>query len=281
VRFETDLALDLKACEAVAICSKTSQHPELVERSAAAGKAGLCEKLIATDMAGGDRLAAVAANSGVTNMQSFLKRLEPVSYQLRHRLMRVCIHLVRIRHGHGYGRTEDFKQRCYIDPPLAGGGALLDARCTGSCLPESVNATTSRATLQLEVEDSGLAGFSYARHDRRAGRKLRLWAADSSIEVYGTHGMVLVSGVDLALRDTTPSGFIRSYGSGRRKSLALAPRSTRVQGRTVSPSKRAHPRALPGDGATAAGIGGKGARRAADLEGQCGGRGGPAAAVSS
>ena len=36
-------------------------------------------------------------------------------------------------------------------------------------------------------------------------------AADASIELYGTLGTVLVSGVDLASRDITHDGFVRRY----------------------------------------------------------------------
>jgi predicted dehydrogenase len=38
-------------------------------------------------------------------------------------------------------------------------------------------------------------------------------AADTSVELYGTQGTLLVSGVDLASRDITGEGFIRRYVS--------------------------------------------------------------------
>jgi predicted dehydrogenase len=36
-------------------------------------------------------------------------------------------------------------------------------------------------------------------------------AADASIEIYGTEGTLLLSGVDLASRDTRGTGFLRAY----------------------------------------------------------------------
>jgi myo-inositol 2-dehydrogenase / D-chiro-inositol 1-dehydrogenase len=222
VPFELDLSQVLRGCDAVAICSTTAQHPELVERSAAAGKAVLCEKPIATDMAGADRIAAAVARFGILYMQSFPKRLDPVSQHLRElvaggELGR--IHLVRIRHGHGYGLQEDFKSRWYVQQALAGGGALLDEGVHGADLlnwlfglPESVIATTSRATSQLEVEDTGIAVYSYGEGmTAELVASFCFTAADSSIEIYGTRGTALLSGVDLASRDMTPAGFFRTY----------------------------------------------------------------------
>jgi myo-inositol 2-dehydrogenase / D-chiro-inositol 1-dehydrogenase len=225
VRFEPDLKQTLRHCDAVAICSTTIQHPELVELAAAAGKAVLCEKPIAADLAGADRIAAAVARSGILYMQSFPKRLDPVSHRLRDLITTGHlgrIHLVRIRHGHGYGLQDDFRGRWYVDPRLAGGGALLDEGVHGADLlnwlfglPDSVIATTSRATLQLEVEDSGLAVFSYGDGmTAELVSSFAFTAADSSIEIYGTEGTVLVSGVDLASRDITPTGFLRSYRQG-------------------------------------------------------------------
>ena len=225
VRFEPDLKQTLQICDAVAICSTTIQHPELVELAAAAGKAVLCEKPMAADLAGADRIAAAVARSGILYMQSFPKRLDPISHRLRDLITGGelgRIHLVRIRHGHGYGLQDDFRGRWYVDPRLAGGGALLDEGVHGADLlnwlfglPNSVIATTSRATLQLEVEDSGVAVFSYAGGmTAELVSSFSFTAADSSIEIYGTQGTVLVSGVDLASRDITPAGFLRSYREG-------------------------------------------------------------------
>lgn len=222
VPFQPDLTRTLETCDAVAICSQTVQHPKLVELSATAGKAVLCEKPIATDMAGADRIAKAVARTGVMYMQSFPKRLDPISQEVRELVTSGelgRIHLVRIRHGHGYGLQEDFKNRWYVDPILAGGGALLDEGVHGADflnwlfgMPESVIATTSDAVLNLGVEDSGLAVFSYSNGmNAELVASFLFTAADSSIEIYGTSGTLLLSGVDLASRDITTAGFLRSY----------------------------------------------------------------------
>ena len=73
-------------------------------------------------------------------------------------------------------------------------------------LPESVIATISSAVLGLGVEDTGLAVFHWADGlVAELASSFLFAAADSSIEVYGTEGTLLVSGVDLASRDITES----------------------------------------------------------------------------
>ena len=226
------------------MCSETAQHPQLVERAAAAGKAILCEKPIATGLADADRIIAAVDKAGVLFMQSFPKRLDPVSHELR-RLVQAeelgRLHLVRIRHGHFYGLDEDFKHRWYTRPELSGGGALLDEGvhatdllCWLFGLPDSVVATTSSALLGLAVEDSATALYSYAGGmTAEVTASFAFAAADTSIELYGTQGTVLVSGVDLASRDITPGGFLRRYDSAqserRWQEAALIPQFKRGQ----------------------------------------------------
>lgn len=222
VPFEPDLDAAIGVADAVAICCETSRHADLVERAAAAGRAILCEKPLAADLAGADRIARAVGNSGVLFMQSFPKRLDPVSHELRKLVDDGGlgqIHLVRVRHGHGYGLTTDFKTRWYARRALGGGGALLDEGVHGADLlnwlfgrPQSVVATTTAGILGLEVEDGATAIYSYESGMRAELTSSFLFvAADSSIEVYGTKGSALVSAVDLASRDITHDGFMRSY----------------------------------------------------------------------
>lgn len=218
--FVADLEAAIATADAVAICSETSRHAELVERAALAGRAVLCEKPLARNAEEAARMAAAVAQAGVLFMQSFPKRLDPIS----HRLKAIVdggslgrIHQVRIRHGHFYGLAPDFKDRWYVRRALAGGGALLDEGVHGADLlcwffgmPESCIATVSQEVLGLEVEESGTAIFSYADGMTAELTASFLYAAaESSIEVYGTLGTALVAGVDLASRDLTDSGFLK------------------------------------------------------------------------
>jgi predicted dehydrogenase len=222
VPFVQDIGPAVAGVDAVAISSETSRHADLIERAASLGKSILCEKPLATSMADALRIERAVAAAKVLFMQSFPKRLDPVSHELKRMLAEGAlgrIHLVRIRHGHFYGLQEDFKQRWYVERQLAGGGALIDEGVHGADLlcwlfgmPASVIATVSGEVLGLEVEDSATALFAYAGGmTAELTASFLFSAADTSIECYGTRGTVLVSGVDLASRDITSAGYLRSY----------------------------------------------------------------------
>ncbi|MEO8134151.1 MAG: Gfo/Idh/MocA family oxidoreductase [Betaproteobacteria bacterium] len=223
-RYHDDVEALLAHCTAVAICSETVAHPELAARAARHGCALLCEKPLGIDVAACEQIAHTVRESGVTFMQSFPKRFDPVSHYLREQVQAGAlgrITLVRIRHGHHYGLLDDFRTRWYVDPARSGGGALLDEGVHGADLlawlfgmPAGVTAVTSNAALGLAVEDLGIATFMF-----ESGMLAELTAsftfaaADASIELYGTRGTLLVAGVDLASRDITHEGFVRVYRS--------------------------------------------------------------------
>jgi myo-inositol 2-dehydrogenase / D-chiro-inositol 1-dehydrogenase len=220
--FHAELDALLDRSTAVAICSETATHAPLIERAAARRVAILCEKPLGTSLADCERIAAIVGASGVAFMQSFPKRFDPVSHRLRDyvnggELGRLT--LARIRHGHFYGLQPDFRNRWYVDRAKAGGGALLDEGVHGADLlawlfgaPDSVTAIVSDAALGLAVEDLGIALFQFASGlVAELTSSFTFAAADTSIELYGTRGTVLVSGVDLASRDITHEGFLRIF----------------------------------------------------------------------
>ena len=225
LRFEPNLDAAIAAADAVAICSETRQHLPLALKAAAAQRAILCEKPTARSVTEAEAIAGAVAQAGVLFMQSFPKRLDPVSHALRRLVQEGVlgrIHTVRIRHGHYYGLDPDFGQRWYVRRDEAGGGALLDEGVHGAdllCwlfgLPCSVVATTSSAVLGLEVEENATAVFSWADGMTAELTASFLFAAASdSVEVYGTTGTALLAGVDLASRDITPAPFLRVFAGG-------------------------------------------------------------------
>src|SRR3954468_20107869 len=69
-----DELLSADDVDAVAICSSTPTHADLIERAARAGKAVLCEKPVSFDLAEVDRALAAVAAAGVPFQIGFNRR---------------------------------------------------------------------------------------------------------------------------------------------------------------------------------------------------------------
>lgn len=224
-RFQPDLSALLRGCDAVGITSETARHADLVEQAAAAGVHVLCEKPTATTIADCDRIARAIRAAGIVFMQNFPKRFDPVNRELvelvrREELGRIV--LVRIRHGHAHGLDPTFRSRWYADPALGGGGTLIDEGIHAADFlrwllgePADVRATVSRRALGLPVEDTATATFTFASGAvAEVATGWTLLAAEQSVEVYGTAGVALLSGVDLASRDFATAPYLKVFRRG-------------------------------------------------------------------
>ena len=69
--------------DAVAICSSTPTHPDLIARAAAAGKAILCEKPVSLDLVELDGALAAVARAGVPFQIGFNRRFDPSHQAVR------------------------------------------------------------------------------------------------------------------------------------------------------------------------------------------------------
>jgi len=233
-----DLATLLKGCDAVAICSTTVEHKALITQAAEAGKAILCEKPLGISEADGLEIRTILERTGAVFMQSFPKRFDPVTQAIKDVVDSGDLGqltMVRVRHGHSHGLNEEFKTAWFVDPAKSGGGTLLDEGVHAADFlrlvfgePKTVSAVISSATLSLQVEDTALATFSYA--NGMIAEVATGWCfagADASIEVYGTNGSILVSGVDIASRPKREADFMqilrRDKNGGAWESLDLVP----------------------------------------------------------
>lgn len=94
-----DDVFDDPEIEAVAICTSTDTHPDLMIRAAQAGKAIFCEKPIAHDLGEVDRALAVIEETGVYLQIGFNRRFDP-SHRAVHQAVAAGelgeVHLVRI-----------------------------------------------------------------------------------------------------------------------------------------------------------------------------------------
>lgn len=213
----------IDAADAVAICSVTSDHAELIEQAAEKGKKILCEKPIAFSVDHCDRIQAVLERTGAYYMQGFPKRFDPINHEIR-RLIETGglgqVTMVRVRHGHPVGMLNpNFRDTWFADPAQGGGGALLDEGVHAADFlrwmfgePESVMCFMTDTAQNLKVEDTAIAIYRYS--DGLIAEVSSCWhfmAAENSIEIFGTNGSVVLSGVDLGSRDLTESAYLKHY----------------------------------------------------------------------
>jgi len=122
--FEPDLDVLLRSdIGAVIITAENAHHEELAIRAAAAGKHILCEKPIATTVAGAEAMIAAAREAGVQLMVAFPCRYSPPVMRMKQALERGEIGEVLAIRGTNHGRMPG---GWFTDRELAGGGAVMD-----------------------------------------------------------------------------------------------------------------------------------------------------------
>jgi predicted dehydrogenase len=67
----------LERCDAVYVCTWTSEHPRLVEAAARRGRAVFCEKPLAVDLPLARRMTAAVEEAGVINQVGLVLRHSP------------------------------------------------------------------------------------------------------------------------------------------------------------------------------------------------------------
>ncbi|MBS7695994.1 MULTISPECIES: Gfo/Idh/MocA family oxidoreductase [unclassified Chelatococcus] len=218
---EPDLDRLILGSDAVAICSATGDHLSLVKAAAAHRRPVLCEKPLGTSMVDCLQIQEIVDASGIPFMQSFPKRFDPINSEIAALLREKAIgqvSLCRIRHSHSHGLNGAFRTAWFTDPARSGGGTLLDEGIHAADFlrwmfgePTSVFATVSSRTLGLGVEDTAVATFRYDNMIAEVATGWCFAAADTSIEIYGTDGTILLSGVDIASRSTRERDFLRVF----------------------------------------------------------------------
>ena len=225
--FYGDIDELLDECDAVGITSETVKHADLVERAAAAGKHILLEKPMATTVAEARRIQVAVERAGIIFMQNFPKRYDPINHEVVGKVRSGDlgkVSMVRVRHGnyHLLNLGEDVHKHWFGDPALSGGGALIDEGIHAVDFllwllgpPQTVYATISSATLGLPLEDTALMTLTYASGVvAEIATSNTLVAAEESIEIYGTGGSAILSGVDLASRDFSSAPFLKFHRHG-------------------------------------------------------------------
>lgn len=184
--------------DAVAICSSTDTHLELIEAVAAAGKPMLCEKPISLDLTLVDRALAAVDRSGVLFMVGFNRRFDPAHRSVRDAVAAGAIgdvHLVRI------------SSRDPSPPPLeyarVSGGIFLDMTIhdfdmaryvTGSAVVEVFARGATRITPDLEELGDVDTAIVTLVHESGAitaidNSRQAVYGFDQRVEAFGSAGM--------------------------------------------------------------------------------------------
>ncbi len=162
----------LDGCDAVYICTWTSEHPRLAAAAAERGLAVFCEKPLAVDLAQAREMARTVAEAGVANQVGLILRRSPAFTMLRQlvhepeagRVMTVVFRddqFIPVR-GH-YGST----WRGDVDK--VGAGALLEHSIHDVDILEAVigpiaevSARTAEFHALAGIEDLAVASMSFA-----------------------------------------------------------------------------------------------------------------------
>jgi myo-inositol 2-dehydrogenase / D-chiro-inositol 1-dehydrogenase len=184
--------------DAVAICSTTETHADLIVAAARAGKAIFCEKPISLDLAEVDRALAAVDEAGVPFQIGFNRRFDPAHAAVREAVVRGDVgdpHLVRI------------SSRDPEPPPMeyvrGSGGIFLDMTIHDFDMARFVTGSEvvevfARGAVRIDPEfgeaddvDTALVTLVHANgcltaidNSRRA-----VYGYDQRVEVFGSHGM--------------------------------------------------------------------------------------------
>jgi predicted dehydrogenase len=112
--------------DAVIVCSENARHAPLVLAAAEAGVHVLCEKPLATTLADAQAMIAACERAGVNLMTAFPMRFNPPVLEVKALIDAGGL-------GHIYGCNTTNQGECpkhhrawFVDPALAGGGAVMD-----------------------------------------------------------------------------------------------------------------------------------------------------------
>ena len=112
--------------DAVVVCAETSRHRGLVELAASHGVPVLCEKPLATTTQDARAMIEACAAAGVQLMTAYPVRFHPAWAALRASAAAGTLGDVVLATGTNNGRAPIDSRKWFVDPELAGGGALMD-----------------------------------------------------------------------------------------------------------------------------------------------------------
>ncbi len=263
---DIDAILASKDVDAVAICSPTDTHADLIERAARAGKAIFCEKPIDLDV---DRVRAcleVVKQTGATLMVGFNRRFDPNFAALRKRVAEGAIGALEI---------VSITSRDPAPPPISyiarSGGLFRDmmihdfdmARFVLGEEPVAVSAMGS-ALVDKAIGEAGDIDTAVVIMETASGKVAQIsnsrratYGYDQRVEAHGVNGMLQAANV----RETTVEWagahgftsdkalnfFLERYEAAYRNELDAFIGAVKA-GQKASPGRRRRPQGAPARG---------------------------------
>ena len=184
--------------DAVAICSTTETHADLIIAAARAGKAIFCEKPISLDLAEVDRALAAVAEAGVPFQIGFNRRFDPAHAAVRDAVARGDV---------GEPQLVRISSRDPEPPPMAyvrvSGGIFLDMTIhdfdmarfvTGSEVVEVFARGAVRIDPAFAAEDDVDTALITLVHENGCltaidNSRRAVYGFDQRVEVFGSRGM--------------------------------------------------------------------------------------------
>ncbi|ACZ31143.1 oxidoreductase domain protein [Xylanimonas cellulosilytica DSM 15894] len=159
---------------AVVVCSENARHRDLVVAAASAGAHVLCEKPLATTIEDGQTMVDACRDAGVFLMMAYPVRFSPEFETLRRNVEAGVLGDLLAVVGTNNGKIPVGGRPWFVDPELAGGGALFDHvvhvadlvdALTGGEQPATVRAVTNRILHaddpRVRAETGGLVTATY------------------------------------------------------------------------------------------------------------------------
>lgn len=209
---ELDALLARSDVDAVTICSENSKHAEHAIKAAQAGKHIMMQKPMTTSVEEAERIVEAVNRAGVTYMQAYNLRFDPLHLKVKELVDSGAIGkvaVVRRRHSHHFGLTVEDTNKVLSwmsKRELSGGGALMDEGAHALLWflwmfgrPKSVSASIGTLMPHLEVDDHALLTMEF--EGNIIGTLQTTWiemAAGPAIEIYGDEGVIIATGTDIA-----------------------------------------------------------------------------------
>ncbi len=190
--------------DAVIITSETNRHADLIELAAAAGKAILCQKPMATTLEDCERIIQAVENAGVPFQMAFQMRTDPLNLQIKRWIENGevgRVNLLRRRHCINFLFNDQLPhspQAWHIDPVQNVGMFFDDAVHAADFLywlqgaPVSVMAEIGNVLTTIAPDDTGLAIYRWADGSMASlcNSSVTL-AGENTCEIYGDQGVII------------------------------------------------------------------------------------------